>query len=434
MKSYFAILKRVTPARYLLLLVLCILAVYVKTFFNDFQDAWDDQNVILACPYLGNWSSLVSMFTQPYAEQYSPVNTLFLNIIYSLFGAKPLAFHAFSLLLHCINSIIVFKVAQMILNKTGYREKQATVYSLIVASLFALHPMQVESVAWASASKIPLYSLFTLCGLSGWQKYLNNGKLVNYILTIACMILACGTKEQAVVFPFLLLLWDWLNNRKLPDIDLWLEKLPFFIIALGFGFITMQLQTGAAWVLPYSLWNRLLFVSISFVEYIFKAIIPVNLSYFYPFPMEPGKHVPPLLWMYPLVFAIILWWGIESLRKGRKLAFFGLLFFTINLLLSIHIIPLSRQFIIADRYIYLSIIGLVLVGIDFWQLYIEPRKAWRKAYMVTICMLVCYYTIYSFIRVGVWKDSDTLKKITNKEAIYNTIKEGTVVQTSQQSM
>lgn len=413
MSSYFTLLRKNYPVCGLLFL--CIIVVYFKTFFNNFQETWDDQTIILACPYLGSWAKLADMFTKPYASQYSPINTLFLNIIYSLFGFKPFAFHAFSLLLHCINAILIIKVAKIILSKTGHGENQVNTYSLIVACIFALHPIQVEAVAWVSASKTLLYTLFTLCGLLAYQRYLINGKLLHYLITITCMILACGSKEQMVVFPFLLLLWDWLNNRKLLDIDLWLEKLPFFIIALGFGFITMQLQSGGEIVLPYSKWDRILFACISFVEYIFKAIVPVNLSYFYPFPMEPGKQLPPLLWIYPVVFAIIIWWGIESLGKERKLAFWGLLFFAINLLPVLHIIPLRRKFIVADRYIYLSIIGLIFVGIDLWHQLVAMQKTWRKVGTAAFCLLLCCYATYSFVRVGAWKDSATLKNITKKQ-------------------
>src|SRR5690606_3928296 len=103
-------------------------------------------------------------------------------------------------------------------------------------------PINVEPIVWVSASKVLLYAMFYLLSLICYSHFLKSGKSIYYYLTILCFIFSFGAKEQAVTMPLCLLLFDLLYSRKFTDIMVWYEKVPFFIISLIFGLITLQSQ------------------------------------------------------------------------------------------------------------------------------------------------------------------------------------------------
>lgn len=212
-------------------------------------------------------------------------------------------------------------------------------------------------------------------------------------------------KEQAVSLPLALVLLDGLWNRNLRDKDVWLEKIPFLILSVLFGLITIESQ-GLQDVQRsfYPLYQRLPLGLYTLLEYFTKSIIPVNLSYLYPFPFQNGDAVPGWMWVY-IVFIPLLVYYLLS-RKNRVLNF-ALLFFIIHIGLVLNLTSLSRHSVIADRYTYIATIGVcILLTYGFGYIYDKNKKT---AVLIAALYLMALYG-YSYTYVHTWKNAYTVKE------------------------
>ena len=209
------------------LLIMCIITLltvfaFLPTFTNGFQMGWDDQWQVvnsLTVKHLNKYY-LLDIFTVPDHGQMSPVNQLMYTLLYRAFGFNPLAYHVASLLLHLINACFLYIGLHMVLNDcTKISGTRAKWIVSITTILFAVHPLQVESVAWISASKIPLSTTFYFAGAIMLMKYLRKVNYWWYSGALLMQLLAYFSKEQSVVFPLfagLLFLWYGvrIKNRK----------------------------------------------------------------------------------------------------------------------------------------------------------------------------------------------------------------------------
>ena len=146
---------------HVLLGIVC-LAVYLPSLWNDFQMGWDDQWQVMNRYTEEGFTSenLKAVFTDYYYGQYSPVNQLFYMLIYKAFGYHPTVFHLYSLLLHIANCCLLFAFLSRLAGI--FCHQKPGVIALTASLLFAIHPLQVESIAWISASKIPLFGKLRL--------------------------------------------------------------------------------------------------------------------------------------------------------------------------------------------------------------------------------------------------------------------------------
>lgn len=408
---------------------LACLLVYFPVVYLDFQRAWDDGWMIMNhYTVLGfRWENLKAIFTEYYVAQYSPVNQLIFTAIYAVFGYDPLVYHLYPVLLHIVNSFLVFSLLRRLIS--GCTEKAVMQkVCFFTALLFAIHPMQVESIAWISASKIPLYTCFALLSMLTYIRYIRTGKIRFYLMAFLLFICSFGSKEQSIVLPFVLLLFDWflgrtslfVNGEKqhaTPAKESWgyllLEKMPFFLFALFAGLCTYYNQSASTierWA-GYHLGERMVFACYSLVEYIGKLAFPVNLLYLYPFPMAPGKPLPVSFYIYPVVVSASVVFLLKMLNRQHRMVIFGLLFFLVNMALVLHIIAMSRFLIIADRYVYLGSAGIFCIAVWYGVSGLQkmPKHIRRWVMAVVICYFL-YLGSYAHYRIYAWKDSDTLKR------------------------
>lgn len=285
------------------------------------------------------------------------------------------------------------------------------------ALLFAIHPMQVEAVAWISASKVVLYSFFYLLGMWFYLFYRQSGKRGWLVIVFLCFVASLLSKEQAVVFVLTLLLIDWAvsgkeKHRFLLSKTMWLEKIPFMIVALSFGCFTFSIQGSPGIGGSYPLGHRLLFTNYSFWEYLIKLTVPQNFSFFYFFPMDPGHTIPFRFWLYPLASGVLCWVLIEYRYKINSIVLFGGLFFLINIVLVLHVLPAPRATIISDRYVYLSSIGFFLMSIyGIFHLFKQLIRYNKMGKIGITIVSVAYLTlllIYTSNRIKVWENMNTL--------------------------
>jgi protein O-mannosyl-transferase len=410
--------------RYAVLGLVSILSVFVflPTFSNDFQLAWDDTWQVLENPLVHHSSLDVILFhfTHFWQGQYSPVNSLFYLLINLVFGMNATAFHTACLLIHLINSWLVFSISLRFIKRflptIGNSRTQG--YAFLAALLFANHPLQVESVAWISASKIILYGLFALFAIWSYFRYIQNSKPIWLILTASAYVFGFASKEQAIILPLNLLLIDFawgrfkgIRGRQILSSRVILEKIPFFLLAIAFLYFTWANSPGGIQQeAGYPIYQRIVFAFYSLVEYVFRFLAPAKLYFFHPYPMSPGDVLPLYYWGYLLLAGIIGYFVWEQHQKGNSIVLFGFLFFLINLILVLHIIPLPRPVITADRYMYLSVIGLAWVLAGLGQSWITSAKSKNlNAFLLVGLVWMIFLGVQTNLRTSEWKDSESTK-------------------------
>ncbi|MPM19843.1 hypothetical protein SDC9_66270 [bioreactor metagenome] len=400
--------KTITPAgnnrKWLPYLVLALMTIFVysMSFNTEFIYNWDDAGYVTGSKYVKSLDgeNLKAIFHDiDYMSNYHPLTTLSYAIDWAIAGENPVWYHIVNLLFHLMNAMLVFLVI-----KRMFRTKSDWV-PFFVAMIFAVHPMHVESVAWISERKDVMYTFFFLLATLTYHKYCEttSGKWKPYLLTVLLFLLALMSKSAAVVFPVVLFAFDWYRRRKF---GLWmvLEKVPMLVLSFIFGVIALKSQTEAMQNLAplLTMTERLQIVNHSFLTYIYKFFLPINLSGYYPYPIKDNGILPSIYNIAPFItvglLGLFIWFG----RKSRELVF-GVVFFVINLGLVLQLKPVGGA-VLAERYTYVPYIGLAL-PLAFWL----GNNADRNKLMQLIILAAgIIFAAMSFNRVPVWKSGDAL--------------------------
>ncbi len=386
---------------------LCLSPVVKNSFMN-----WDDNAYVFENPYLSKpVSEAVAYFFGPnyFVGNYIPVTMLTYVAEFHAAGLEPFVFHSVNLALHIINVLLVFWLVWLL---SGRSVRVAG----LVALLFGIHPMHVESVAWVAELKDVLYSLFFLSGLIVYCKYLEakqaGGAVASRLLagTFVLFLLSCMSKPAAVVFPLVLLLLDYYYGCAY-DKKAWLEKALFLVVSLVFGIVAIKSQQADQLLHNYyPLSQRSLFACYSVCMYLAKCIVPFGLSNFYPYPVLPDGSLPWLLYGTPVV-VLLLGFAVFKTFRSHKFIAFGLLFFVANVLLVLQLVSVGDA-VMADRYTYIAYIGLFFiaaVGAD--KLYNTSNKSLAGLKMplaVAQAVIVLAFAYQSNARCAVWENDDTI--------------------------
>lgn len=391
--------ERLWLAGILIITLLIYLPILRASFLNYDDDLYITENPLITQL---SWEHIKSLFTDFYGNQYSPVAMLIMAIEVKIFGLNAAALKFISILLHLLNVAAVFIFMKRLLGRSEM--------ALIIAGIFAVHTLQVESVAWMAASmKVGTYSLFSVLSLIYYLKFLDGGRhRVNYLFSVGWFLLSCLSKEQAVVLPGLLLAIDYYRGRSLTDGKLWGEKIPFFIIALIIGALTMTVaddMRGTPEALPYSVSERILFASYALSAYILKSVVPAELSTFYAYPLI--GQIPGWYYLTLLVPVFMIWYIFRAWKKSHKLILFGAAFFLVNLALTFVSQILSvRDVIMADRYMYLSLIGVFIVILPLLRDWLRSKGA-ESWFSRTVLAYGAMLAVMTMVRTGVWKNDVT---------------------------
>jgi len=368
---------------------LCLFPLLRNGFTN-----WDDEyyvvnNSLLRGP---DW---IGIFTRPVVSNYHPLTVLSLAANFAISGKDPRSYLILNLLLHLLNVVLVF----VFIYSISHRQ---TLVAFFTALIFGIHPMHVESVAWISERKDLLYTLFYLLALIQYWQFLQSRKPLHLWLCFLLFVFSLLSKPAAIVLPLVLFLMDYWQQRSITR-QVVLEKIPFVLVAALFAIITLKLQSVTAMTSLdlYPFWVRLFFASYAVMVYFLWFFVPYPLSAFHPFP-EPG-HLGLVIYLAPLFLAALLF-VIWQFRKNR-LVVFGLMFFLVNILLVLQLIPIGMT-IVSERYTYVPYIGLAFL---FTMLASEYLK--EKRLVPAIAGAVVIFSLFGFLtfnRTQVWKDSDSL--------------------------
>ncbi|MEP1490050.1 MAG: tetratricopeptide repeat protein [Algibacter sp.] len=375
------------------------LLVYFQTFYFDFVN-WDDDfyvinNLQVTNPSLEN---ILLFFTQGNTANYHPVTMLSLTLNYVLGGENALGYHIFNLIFHLFNSILLYLWVKKL-----WPDKQLLPF--LIAGVFALHPMHVESVAWISSRKDVLFFFFYFLGLLNYHTYIKCKKTKHLLITLLFFVLSALSKPTAVIFPIHLLLVDYLFERKFV-FRLVLEKIPFILISILVGLATVYVQNdaGAVNIDAYSFIERIQLASYAINLYVVKFLFPISLSSFYPYPFRPFDTIVTLAPVFLLIIGGLTIW---RLRANRNVVF-SVFFFLISLILLVQLVTVGST-IISERYTYLAYIGLSLglffIVEHFFSKTIDFNDT--KVFGMIVVLLIVF-SLVSFNRIKVWKNGETL--------------------------
>lgn len=395
------------------ILVLTVITFW-PTFSNGFQSGWDDQwQVTNSFTKDGlTRNNLICIFTNTYGGQYSPVNQLVYTILYQVVKYKPLYYHALCLILHLINIILFYIILLRLYKYPFFTRIHRNINSIALFCIvcFAINPLQVESVAWVSASKIVLFSVFYLLGTWQYLSFIEKGEKSAFIFALICFVLALGSKEQSVVFPLWLLLLHWSHGDFENRSHRLLGVIPFFILALIFGVSYLLYSSSLDGDLKniskgYTLIERLEIAGFVIPVYIRRFFLPLDLQHIYHLP-EPI----PNWFIFSLICVILI------LVASRKIIShpigFWLLFFIIHICLSLHLIPMGRFIIMADRYMYLPSIAVSNITFLLCQKWYNQKRM-KIAYRIILSVMLLTWTITSHLRCMAWKNTNSIRSNNN---------------------
>ncbi|MHB8773383.1 MAG: tetratricopeptide repeat protein [Syntrophales bacterium] len=394
--------------------------------------SFDDDDYLTANPVVRQgltWDGVVWAFSAPRVYNWHPLTWLSHMLDVQLFGLNAGAHHLVGLLLHIANSLLLFGVLRAM---TG-----APWRSGLVAALFALHPLHVESVAWAAERKDLLSTLFWLVTLGLYHRYAQEPGIRRFWPVCLCYAVSLMAKQMTVTLPFLLLLLDYWPLRRMAPLPagraaggpdrkvlpaagdgaaaypfqrsllgpLVAEKLPLLLLAAGASLLIylIQAQTGivkSSGDFPFS--ARLANALVAYVAYLFKTLWPLHLAVFYP---HPGTALS--LGTAAAAAGLLALVTVAVIRSGKPYLIVGWFWYLGTLVPVIGLVQVGVQGM-ADRYTYVPLIGIFIMAVWGGADLAARRRVPAAAQASFAAALLAALTVLTWFQVGTWRDDITL--------------------------
>ena len=371
------------------------------------------------------------------SSNWHPITWISHMIDVEVFGLEPRGHHAVNVVLHLLNVALLFVVLRRLTNDAAP--------SLFVAALFALHPANVESVAWIAQRKTLLSTLFALLSIGSYASYARGGGRSRYVASVLCLALSLMSKGMFVTLPFGLLLLDYWPLRRaafetapgraitpaallrgwwklLP------EKVPFALLAVAASIITLDAQRDSmSTVDNYSIAARLGNVALSYVEYVHTLFAPFHLAVFYP--LDPEGLTPRLVFAC-LAVLLATTVGFVWLGLRRRYLLVGWLWFLGTLVPVIGLVQVGMQSM-ADRYVYVPYWGLGVALAWAAQDLLRSRPAataLRTAIGVVTVLLLAGLALLTHRQSETWHDEIGLFEHTLANTEHNWLAHGALAE------
>jgi protein O-mannosyl-transferase len=393
-------------------LVIATIIAYEPIRHNDFVNYDDDRYIVENPNVKGGLTqqSIIWAFTKSSKVDYwIPITWISHMLDCQIFGPNPAGPHFVNLFLHITNALLLFWILNSI---------TALIWpSAFVAAVFALHPLQVESVAWAAERKTVLSGLFWFLTMAVYIWYARRPGIGRYILLFGIYALSIMTKPVVVTLPFVLLLLDYWPLERLISkrsiIHSIVEKIPFLGLSGILAIITVKAQSVGGAIAPLErlpLASRIANTFISYIRYTGKMIWPSELAA--PYPISIISPTSAIAIVCTILFAILLVLSIFIGRRKKYLAT-GWLWFVVTLVPMIGLIQVGSQ-AIADRYMYISMIGLLLI-IAWGAEDITGKRLWLKETVTMSAVVILLITgLLTHMQVKYWRNNLTLFEHTLK--------------------
>jgi hypothetical protein len=393
--------------------------VYLPARQNDFLN-WDDQSYVTGNDYVKGgltWPGIAWAFSQSHSGNWHPITWLSHMLDCQFFGLNPSVHHLVNVLLHATNAALLLLLLHQL---TGSLWRSG-----LVAALFALHPLRVESVAWLAERKDLLAALFGILTLMAYATYAFRSKVegrrskVWYGVTLGLFTCGLMSKPMLVTWPFVMLLLDFWPLRRIPTKDgrwemkdgktlrrLAVEKIPFFVLTAGSCVLTFFAQRAGGAVqsmevMPMGI--RLENAVVSYVRYLGMFFWPANLFPIYPHPTQ-------FVWWQiagALVILLAVTTAVWRMKSRLPAGLMGWSWYLGTLVPVIGIVQVGNQ-ALADRYTYLPMIGIGIAVI--WQVasWWPRNKTARQLSAVVMLGVVATLCLQTRHQLAHWKNTETL--------------------------
>jgi len=385
-----------------LLLILLTLGAYNPAAYNDFV-SFDDPAYVTSNPHVRaglTWDTVKWAFRSTEQANWHPLTWLSHALDCQFFHLNPAGHHYTNVLLHAATAVLLFLFLQA---ATGFAWRSA-----MVAALFAIHPVNVESVAWAAERKNVLCMFFFVLMLLAYRWYAQRPGWKRYSLVALLFAMGLMSKPMLVTVPFLLLLLDYWPMGRTKEHSLGrlvAEKLPLLAMSAASSVVTIIAQEadGAIHSSDFTLSNRLQNAILSYARYVGKAIWPSDLAAFYPH----RQHLPA--WQVALAALLLVSITSAVLLFGRKQQYLavGWFWFLGAMVPVIGLVQAGEQGM-ADRYAYLPFVGLFLAIIwAFSEWAREHRISAMYIAVTAFCVLGALMAV-THKQIGYWKNTRSL--------------------------
>jgi tetratricopeptide (TPR) repeat protein len=390
------ILQKISNSRGLQVLLLCLLV--LVTFSPVFKAEYllfDENFMILEnrqikAPF--SLFSLVDIFASFEPNQYTPLSVFSFWVEYNIWGFNSTISHLINLLLHLLCSLAVFFLARQLVENV--------LLSWFIAAIWAVHPIQVESVAWVLERRNLLYGLFYFASLLAWTQYIKTGRTRHMALASAFMLVSGLSKTLAFFLPFNWMMLDWLKSRSF-SLQLFKEKAAGFVLSAIFFGLAFFAAHGeiASDAQGFLNWSMACY-NISF--YAIKTLLPFNLLPAY----EINRFIEGIFTPGPLYLAIFiaLAWFV---CRGSRQRLFGVLFYFFLILPISGLVVVGYQFYAVLHFLYVAMFGLIFSAI---LLIAEKARDEQKAVIARAAgvIVLLVFAFMSFQHCVIWKNSENL--------------------------
>ncbi|MEL6150034.1 MAG: tetratricopeptide repeat protein [Chloroflexota bacterium] len=396
-------LARIKPILLPAALFMAATTIYLGSLDGAFLFSWDDHRYVTVSPFLADGLSLSSftdIWTRYYFAGYIPLTLLSYNLDYALWEFDPTGYHITNVLLHGLNTVLVFYALRRLVNNISV--------TVIAALLFAVHPLQVEVVAWISQRKSVLGMLFFLIA---FLLHTHGGETRESILALIggwiVFALAMLSKTSAIGAPLLFFLYD-IEWRRMNPVKAAIRAVPYGLISLVAAYLQVQAHAAVGGIkepLGNGLLDNVRLVLIVTGDYVASFLYPLNLNNRYYYAVSEFNSQWPALIGGILVISGLLTLAIRGGRIGR-LSAAGIVMFMLPVS---NIVPIAIQR--ADRYFYFPAtficLLVALLAVWLWERFYES-EAVRYSVAAAIGGVVLASAVLTIQRVEVWSNSGTL--------------------------
>jgi tetratricopeptide (TPR) repeat protein len=415
--------------------------IYIPALQNDFVN-WDDPQYIYENHHIQyiDLKFFKWMFTTFHASNWHPLTWLSHAIDYAIWGLNPMGHHLTSVILHGLNTFLVFLLIMKLMESakakelppfTPEQEKQfrtkTIIVSTVTALLFGIHPIHVESVAWISERKDVLYAFFFLLSLLSYLEYSSPSaekkKPVHYFLCLFFFILSLMSKPMAVTLPVVLIILDFYPLERLQlqtsfTSQRWviIEKAPFIMLSLVSMVLTILAHKTHGALVPgdiYPFMSRFLLALKALVFYLYKMFLPINLAPLYPYPKKISFFAFDYIGSF-IVVTGITFICISLYMKKQNIWAGSWVFYIISSLPVLGIIQIGKHSA-ADRYTYIPSLGpFILFGIIIafiWKRLDKKTYSAKRNKILMLSLLTVIFVFLSFLtikQINIWRNSITL--------------------------
>jgi tetratricopeptide (TPR) repeat protein len=379
------------------------LAVYSRVFFSDFIEAYDDEIYVTMNPAIAQGlttNALRWSFTTFTGGNWNPLTWWSHALDIQLFGMNPAGHHATNLAFHIINALLVFFLFRRLTSDSSK--------SCMVAALFALHPLHVESVVWIAERKDVLSAFFGLCAFHAYASFRASRRLFHYAALFLFLCLSLMAKPMMVTLPILLLaldIWPYgIFNRQ----TWWVlirEKLPLMIPVAAVSVVTILAQRSQGALASMHGTPVLMRIGVALdgcIYYVRSLFFPHNIAFFYPYASVPLFRVC----IDTVILALITWLSWRYRHRFPWLLS-GWFWFLVMLAPVIGIVAVGSQ-AYADRYTYLPSLGVFAIMVWGAGALVEAKIISKRAVTVVALLVVLGCTGMTWKESGYWKNGFTL--------------------------